>query len=530
MKRCIAAGSWLSRIFICAGLILLAPRIFALGEALDIEAGRIAGKETGAKGGVHAYLGIPYAAPPVGELRWKEPQPVAPWTGVRQCTEFSAVCPQPDYPANSIYARDPEPTSEDCLYLNVWTAAAGPDEKRPVMVWIHGGALTRGSGSTPTYDGTSLAQKGVVLVTINYRLGPLGYFAHPALSKESEHGSSGNYGILDQIAALEWVQRNIAAFGGDPDRVTIFGESAGSWSVCYLMATPLAKGLIHRVIGESGGVFDRMPDLRESRPGIQSAEEMGVAVAGGDSAETIASLRGKSPEEILELFGGRFRSRPNVDGWAFPEEVYMIFAKGRQNDVPAILGSNADEGTSLAGARAPRTVQAYTALVERQYGDLAAEMLEVYPAASDEEARGAYLASFRDQVFTWQMRTWARIMSTGGSDAYLYFFSHVPPRPDSDLYGAYHAAEIAYAFNNLHTSSFTAKEGDLELADTMSDYWVNFAATGDPNAKGLPQWPAYDKQSEPFMEFGDGAKTGSGLLRREVDFFDKYFARQRAGN
>ena len=228
-----------------------------------IESGQVSGQRVGDDGGVRVYKGIPFAAPPVGKLRWQPPQPPAAWDGVRACNAFGSICPQAPYPPGSVYAQAPQPQSEDCLYLNLWTAAARPDEKRPVMVWIHGGALTRGSSSIPAYDGTALARKGVVLVTINYRLGPFGYFAHPALSKESPHGASGNYGVLDQIAALQWVKSNIAAFGGDPERVTIFGESAGSWSVCALLATPQAKGLFQRAIGESGGCFAPMPYLKQ---------------------------------------------------------------------------------------------------------------------------------------------------------------------------------------------------------------------------------------------------------------------------
>jgi para-nitrobenzyl esterase len=248
-------------------LLLSGTTASAADDSLTIDSGKISGGTAGNDGKVRVFKGIPFAAPPVGKLRWQPPQAAATWQGVRECKEFGNTCPQQPYPAGSIYAQPPQPQSEDCLYLNVWTPAENATAKLPVMVWIHGGALTRGSGSTGIYDGEALARRGVVLVTINYRLGPFGYLAHPALSRESSHSSSGNYGVLDQIAALEWVSRNIAAFGGDPGRVTIFGESAGSWSVCALVASPLSKGLFHRAIGQSGGCFAPMQYLKEARNG-----------------------------------------------------------------------------------------------------------------------------------------------------------------------------------------------------------------------------------------------------------------------
>ncbi len=354
------------------------PALGAGTDPVQIDTGMISGQRTGADGKVRAYKGIPFAAPPVGKLRWRPPQPPASWQDLRECTQFSPICPQAPYPAGSVYAMAPQPQSEDCLYLNVWTGAEGAAEKRPVMVWIHGGALTRGAASIPVYDGEALARKGVVLVTINYRLGPFGYLAHPALSSESEQGSSGNYGVLDQIAALRWVQRNIAALGGDPDRVTIFGESAGSWSVCSLVATPLAKGLFQRAIGESGGCFAPMQFLKEAKNGCPPAEKMGESLAAGLGVEAadnpLAAMREKSTEEVLKAAAKDLslaRAKANVDGWVFPQEIVEIYATGRQNRVPVLLGSNADEGTTLAAAAAPATVDAFAASAKRKYGALA---------------------------------------------------------------------------------------------------------------------------------------------------------------
>ncbi|MGH8248292.1 MAG: carboxylesterase/lipase family protein, partial [Gammaproteobacteria bacterium] len=294
----------------------------AANSTVKVDGGVISGATAN---GVRSFKGIPFAAPPTGDLRWKPPQPVAPWQGLRECNDFGPDCPQAPYSQTSLFYSAPRKQSEDCLYLNVWTAAKA-GEKRPVMVWIHGGALTRGSGATRTYDGTNYAKKGVVLVTINYRLGPLGYLAHPELTAESSNRSSGNYGVLDQIAALKWVQKNIAAFGGDQNRVTIFGESAGSWSVNALVASPLAKGLFHRAIGQSGGSFGPGTYLKEDRDGRPSAEKIGEAFAKAAGADSIKALRALPAEKIVEIFnndqeGRRFRTSPNVDGWVLPDEI-----------------------------------------------------------------------------------------------------------------------------------------------------------------------------------------------------------------
>src|SRR5215831_14495640 len=352
-------------VFAFSGLALTA------NDTVRVEGGLISGSVVD---GVRSYKGIPFAAPPVGELRWKAPQPVAAWEGVRECNDFGPDCPQAPYPQSSLYYSAPRKQSEDCLYLNVWTTAKA-GEKRTVMVWIHGGALTRGSGATRSYDGTALAKKGVVLVTVNYRLGPLGYLAHPELTAESPNRSSGNYGALDQIAALKWVQKNIAAFGGDPGLVTIFGESAGSWSVNALVATPLARGLFQHAIGESGGTFGPMTYLKQDRNALPSAEKVGAAFAKALGADSIAALRGVSSEKIIDVFnndpeGKKFRTGPNVDGWVFPDEIRNIFAQGKQNDVPVIVGSNANEMSTLTTpAIVPKTLEDYRKRVAQQYGD-----------------------------------------------------------------------------------------------------------------------------------------------------------------
>ncbi len=516
---------------------LFSGMVYGADEPVKTDTGLVAGQRVGDGDSVRAYKGIPYAAPPVGPMRWQPPKPPAAWQGVRDCTQFGPACPQAPYPAGSVYARDPEPQSEDCLYLNVWTAAERPDEKRPVMVWIHGGALTRGSGAIPAYDGTQLASKGVVLVTLNYRLGPFGYFAHPALSQESPEGASGNYGVLDQIAALQWVQRNIRAFGGDPNRVTIFGESAGSWSVCALLATPLSKGLVHRAIGQSGGCFAPMPHLKAKQHGLPSAEQQGAELAellGCDEADDpLTAMRATTADELLTAVAkapSQGRRRACVDGWVFPDEILDIYAAGKQADVPVLVGSNADEGTSLAGHQVPDSMEGFLKATKAKYGDLTDRFFGVYPVASDSDVRDAFLHSIRDEWFTWQMRTWARLTAKSGANAYLYYFTRVPPLENRQQLGAYHAAEIVYVFDNLAKTEWALEPADEKLADTLSSCWVRFATTGDPNGPGLPQWAPYDSETMPYLEFGDTIRPGTKLLDAECDFVEAYIATQRTGD
>ena len=511
MFRCLPRRDSSRHILIICALALPA---LAIQDPVRAESGLLSGA-SGKNSAVRVYKGIPYAAPPTGDLRWKTPKPPASWEGTRQALEFSPACYQAPYPKGSIYYSEPEKMSEDCLYLNLWTAAKSAKEKRPVMVWIHGGALTRGSGATPVYDGEALAAKGVVLVTLNYRLGLFGFLAHPDLTKESDRKASGNYAFLDQIAALEWVHKNIAAFGGDPSRVTIFGESAGSWSVNYLVATPLAKGLFQRAIGESGGAFGPMKTLGE-------AEQIGAKFAAGRGADTIQALREKPADELLRYSAlGSFP--PNVDGWMLPHDVRSIFAAGQQNDVPTLIGSNADEATSLAPWPENGTAASFIAQVRQRFGSRADDVLKVYPADSDEQARASHYASFRDFTFGWQMRTWARLQSkTGKSEAYLYYFSRVPPGPASKRLGAFHASELAYVFDNL-AGTKPWEEKDHELANTISSYWVNFAKTGDPNGKGLPHWVPYQATIDTALELGDTVRPVSGLHKDALDLWDGYF-------
>ena len=484
----------------------------AIQDPIRTQSGPVSGA-AGNDPAVHVYKGIPYAAPPVGELRWKKPQPPGPWQGTKQATEFSKVCMQASYPQTSIYYRPPEPMSEDCLYLNIWTAAQSAKERRPVMVWIHGGGFTRGSGSVATYDGENLAKKGAIVVTVNYRMGIFGFLAHPELTKESDVRSSGNYGLLDMVAALEWVQKNIAAFGGDPKRVTIFGESAGSMAVNFLMASPLAKGLFQRVIAESGANFGRGTTLTEME---QNGSRLG----------SLAALRAKSAEELLKTEGS---FRPCVDGWFLPESVGEIFAQHKQSDVPLIAGSNADEARSLAPWPPNATAKTFIDQAHKRYGDFADEFLKLYPAGSDQQAAESHYRSSTDGGMGWEMRTWVRAQTkTGKAPAFLYYFTRIPPWEQSSRYRAYHAAEIQYVFANLRPNR-PWENADRKLADEMSSYWVNFASTGNPNGKGLPKWPGYDAKSNPAMEFGDQVGVHNDINKNALDFFDRFFASQKTG-
>ena len=499
--------------FLCPVLILAALPLVA-ADTVRVEGGLLSGT-TGITSDVKVYKGVPFAAAPVGDLRWRAPKPAPKWEGVRKADQFGATCMQTPYAEGSPYRSAPEPVSEDCLFLNIWSGATSQKEARPVMVWIHGGAFTRGSGSNPVYDGEELAKKGVILVTVNYRLGVFGFLAHPDLTKESDRNSSGNYGILDQIAALEWVQKNIEAFGGDPKRVTIFGESAGSWSVNALVATPLAKGLFQRAIGESGASFSPLPKLAD-------AEQAGLKVAKSLNANSIAEMRAKSAAELMKLSGEL--ARANIDGWMLPDQISAIFARGKQNDVPTLIGSNADEGSAFTP---PNTkAEGFKLLAKTRFGDQADDFLTIYPARTDEQAHASAAAAMRDQTFGWEMRTWARMQAkTGKSKVFVYYFSRVPPGAVGKKLGAYHASEIRYVFNNMQ--NVQAEDIDREIARMMSTYWVNFATKGDPNGKSLLRWPNYTEKSDVGMRFGDHMETTEIPNKAGLDFLDAYFEKQR---
>ncbi len=512
---------------LCTGLGIVAAALAAFGAPqIQLDSGLIAGASVGEKGDVHVYKGIPFAAPPVGGLRWRPPQAVKPWDGVRACTAFGPWCPQPQ----ALLGRGTGTQSEDCLYLNVWTPAKGPKDKLPVMVWLHGGGHTTGSGASELYGGERLAREGVVVVTINYRLGPFGYLGHPLLSKESDRKVSGNYGLLDQIAALAWVQRNIAAFGGNPGCVTIFGESAGSVSVCRLMVSPLAKGLFHRAIAQSGGAHGLNRHLREEwnqlppmeKVGEQLAEQLGCARA----ADPLAALRAKSAQEVLDaaapaqgLFGKGIKFGPIVDGWALPDDPVALFAAGKQHDVPFMTGSNADEGSVFMQQMPLRRVQGYKWLLAQRFGKQADRVFALFPAERDQDAPAAMSRLVGVSAFVAPARALARSMAKCKSPAYLYHFTRVPPLTQGRGFGACHALEIGYVFGTLEgRPGFT--EADRALSATMRKCWAHFARTGDPNSDGLPRWPAYTREADQCLEFGDEVKVRAGLCREACDLFD----------
>lgn len=488
----------------------------AINDPVRTDSGMVVGIH-GTNPDITVFKGLPFAAPPVGELRWRAPKPVAPWNGVRKADEFGPMCMQAAGRGGARGGPAPK-MSEDCLYLNVWTAAKSASEKRPVLLWIHPGGYTSGSGASPATDGEALAKKGVVVVTINYRLGSLGFFAHPELTKESDRNASGNYALMDQTAALEWVQKNIAGFGGDPKRVTVDGDSAGAASIGNLVASPRDKGLFQRAIAESGAWLGLSVTHMNT---LAEAEQNGV------KAGSLAELRAKPADEILKIRGGG----PVIDGWFLPEDPGKVFAEGRQNDVPVLLGSNKDEGTFFAQ---PTTAAKYIEGIHRRYGDLADQYLRIYPGTTDEEANDSQLRAFRDEL-GWVMRNWASLQSkTGKSKAYLYYFTHEPPEANAASprggrgTGATHGAEAAYVFENLLPPR-PWTDLDRQVADTLSSYWVNFATNGNPNGKGLPEWPAFDKKtSDRRMVLGDKAAAGPGLEKPQVDFYQtKYDKRDQ---
>ncbi len=495
---------------------------------VQLDSGMISGID-GA--GVRVYKGIPYAAPPVGNLRWREPRPAIHWDGVRKADDFGAICTQPAFRRASPSVKPPN-MSEDCLFLNVWTAATSASDRRPVMVWIHPGGYQTGSGGTPGFDGEALAKKGVVLVTINYRLGVFGFFSHPALTKESEHHASGNYALMDQAAALRWVQKNIAGFGGDPQRVTVFGDSAGSSSIANLMGSPQAKGLFQRAVGESGAWMGL--SLAPTRT-LAEAEQAGLKIADALHAPTLDELRATSAEDLLKA--GR-AGGPVIDGWFLPEDVGTIFAEHKQNDVPLLAGSNKDEGTFFLQ---PTTAVKFIDRSRARYGDQADAFLKLYPATSDEEANASQLAAFRDEL-AFVMRVWARAQTkTGHSKAFLYYFTHDPPPPAGATSrggfgsGATHGAEAQYVFQNLLPPRAWT-DLDHQVSDMLSSYWVNFAANGDPNGKNLAKWPAFgdlksndDRKSDRPMALGDQAQIGSAPNRAQLAFFESVYEKERGG-
>ncbi|RPJ59704.1 MAG: carboxylesterase family protein [Acidobacteria bacterium] len=494
----------LSRYLILSlSLFFFAGSVFGIDPVVRTESGLVRGSGTG----VVAFKGIPYAAPPLGPLRWKAPQAALRWQGTRDAIEYCAGCPQPPFPGV------PPTQSEDCLGLNIWTPAKTAKDKLPVMVWIHGGGFMVGSSAQPTYDGDILARQGVVVVSFNYRLGVLGFLAHPELSRESAEKVSGNYGLLDQIAALKWVQRNIAGFGGDPKKVTIFGESAGGVSVFSLLVSPLAKGLFSRAIAQSGTwIFTPIRHLRASWYGYQSAEEEGAAL--GD----LARLRGLSLQDLMKLPRPKADSlfdlnqpcyRPVVDECVLPGDPSELFERGEFARVPLLTGTNADEAAlfMILFGRV-RTTTDYRAWLSERFGDRAADKLcAAFPVEKDPDVADAVKRLVTDFVFLEPTRSVALSMQSK-APVYFYHFSRVSPGGKTSKLGAHHAAELVYAFGTykapiMPVSPQAYDEVDMALGKVIMGAWVQFAKTGNPNGAGLAEWPRYTSGDERCLEFGD---------------------------
>jgi para-nitrobenzyl esterase len=551
----------MKRLFLPVAVIVIAASTGTsalIPEEVRIDTGLVAGALSGTPA-VRVFKGIPFAAPPLGENRWRPPRPAAKWEGVFEADAFGPSCtpgggggrgrggapgrgaapgapgvaPQAPQAAQPAPPPRQPPASEDCLTVNVWTSANRVGDRRPVMVWIYGGGFTGGSGGLQWYDGEALAAKGPVIVTFNYRLGALGFLAHPELARESGRNASGNYGMMDAIAVLQWVKRNISAFGGDPNNVTIFGESAGAIMIGALVGSPAAKGLFHRAIAESGAWMGlqmaRMtPPERALGAGAKALEAAGI--------KTVAELRAKPLAELPPLGGAGLV----IDGYLIPEDLSLAFAGGRQNAVDVLAGSNKDENTFLGGggrgrggpgagaAPAPGSVvEGYVAQTKTRYGELADAYLKLYPASSDADVAAASAQAQNDEI-NWNMRQFAAAQSRKGKKGFAYFFTRVPlrngqPQPN----GATHTAEISYVFNHPFSNGpLEWDDVDRKLADTMSSYWVNFATRGDPNGAGLPAWPQYkDMASGRVMVLGDTVQVEAVAPAAKLSFFDAAYAR-----
>ncbi|MBN1833780.1 MAG: carboxylesterase family protein [Deltaproteobacteria bacterium] len=514
--------SFLIMIFLFAALLLSQQAVAV--ESVRIESGLIQGT---VEGGLSVYRGIPYAAPPVGDLRWKAPQPASKWEGIFLADKFGPAGIQ----NNPAIADLPTP-SEDCLYLNIWTPAKSHEDRLAVMVWIHGGGFVAGATAEKLYHSEYLAKKGVVVVSIGYRLGILGFLAHPALSAENDRHVSGNFGLLDMIAGLKWVQRNISAFGGDPGRVTIFGESAGGIAVSMLCASPLAKGLFHGAISQSGGSFG--PIRAGGGPGenmqsLSDAEKAGKAWAEKEGASTAPELRSLPPEKLVISIPGQGVAWPIMDGWIIPDDQYKLYQAGKYNDTPVLVGYNSDEGAAFPGARTP---EEYMESVHERYGRFAERLLKLYPAGEGILAKTAR-DLMRDTAFGWHTWTWARLQSkTGKSMAFLYYFDHHPEYPaDSPKagFGSAHSDEMPLVFHQFGLPG-RPKENDVDLAmsELIISYWTNFAKNGDPNGKALPIWPAYNDDKPQCMHFlYDKAQAGPVVHEEGLKALDDYFKWRR---
>ena len=503
----------LSKRLICI-LWLVTSCVLAANVPVQIESGTITGVQAGNGSPVTMYKGIPYAEPPVGALRWKAPQPVKPWQGVKVMDRFGNTCLQPKGWGSN------KTMSEDCLYLNIWTPAKARDEKLPVMVWIHGGGFTAGSGNL---KGTPLAEKGVVLVSINYRLGPLGFFAHPLLSRESDRGVSGNYAILDMIHALKWVQKNIAQFGGNPGNVTIFGESAGGAAVYILCASDLTKGLFHKAIAESPWVTDGAI-ARLDRPAYdrESVQATGIRIARkvlGDADVTLEALRDIDASDLVTQTAEGFRLPAAVEGYVLKDNPAVLFEKGLQQGRSLMAGTNTDEGTMFSGGAGKMSVEDFQDEIRDRYKDAADAVLEIYPVTSKDQIKQAVNQSINDVWFAQPTRWMVRGMARKNKNSYLYHFAHQSMNWPAG--GSAHAAELAFVFGNLDPDKQTPSYRALSHA--MMTYWTQFAKTGNPNVEGLPEWPPYQETTDLNIVLDTDMRVESNYLKKSLDTLDRVY-------
>ena len=509
--------SYRARLIVClVACSAFGLRMHAAPDPVKTTTGALSG--IAGAGGVTAYLGIPYAAPPVGERRWRPPQAAQKWEGIRKADRFGTSCMQAQ--PGSLLPWTEEfmthgPVGEDCLFLNVWTTGSGSSARLPVMFWIYGGGFRAGSSSVAVYDGAELAKKGVIVVSVNYRVGLLGFLAHPELTKESEHHSSGNYGLLDQIAALQWVQKNIAAFGGDPKQVTIFGQSAGAISVAVLMRSPLAKGLFVRAIAQSG------PGLlgRNALGGTNTAsdrEAAGVKYAESKGAHSLAELRALPAAEFFvqsAAGGAPTPMSPFNDGWVLTDTEPT-------EQVPLMVGFVADDiGIGGAGlSPAKPSVANFQGEAQRLYSSQADAFLKLYPVNADAEVTAVQKSAGRDRARV-TMDLWAAGQEKASKRIYTYYFDRVMPWPAHPEFGAFHTSEVPYVFKTIGRVDRPWEPVDQELSETVSSYWANFAKTGDPNGPGLPPWPAYTPSSHTTMQLGSQVGSMSVADAAKLEFF-----------
>jgi para-nitrobenzyl esterase len=495
-------------VFACLLTVFAACSAELTGIA-EVEGGKVEGV---VKDSLKIFKGIPFAAPPVGDLRWKAPQPLIPWDGIKKADNFAKGPVQG--------SKNPENFSEDCLYLNVWTPAKTASDKLPVMVWIYGGGFAFGSTAEASYDGEALARHGVVLVSIAYRVGMLGFLCHPELTGENPEHVSGNYGLLDQIAGLKWVKNNIVKFGGDPDNVTVFGESAGGISVSMLCASPLAKGLFRRAISQSGGSFG---NVRESTyPGenmktLAMAEKDGEKIAGNLGVKSLDELRALPAEKFAGRDMSGFGAWPVVDGYVIKDNQYKLYEKGDFNDVDILVGYNSDEGASFSWGD---TFENHAQLVARRYEKFADTLLKVYPLTNEGKLNKTARDLSRDAAFGWQTWAWASLQSkVGKSKVYLYYFD----QPPAGAEGSYHGQDVNFVFQRVGGG-----ENEVALSKAMGIYWTNFAKNGNPNGAGVPEWPEFNSENQKVMYLtGPVPFAGTTPSLEAMKVLDGYFAWRR---